>query len=78
AVAQAARLTGDRVRDLAPDLRERLASRIESSPDTKRFARLLRERLSLDVREQALVLAESLPVGLRIAGEDAAPASGTA
>lgn len=73
AVAQAARLTGDRVRDLDPGLRERLAGRLESSPETKRFARLLRERLALDVREQALVLAESLPVGLRIAGEVGGP-----
>lgn len=78
AVAQAGRLTGDRVRDLDPDLRERLARRLESSPDTKRFARLLRERLALDVREQALVLAESLPVGLRIAGEGASPTPGAA
>ena len=78
AVAQAARLTGDRVRDLSPELRERLAARLESSPETRRFARLLRERLELDVREQALVLAESLPVGLRIAGEDAGPATPTA
>jgi hypothetical protein len=75
AVAQAARLTGDRVRDLPPALRERLAARLESAPETKRFARLLRERLALDVREQALVLAESLPVGLRLVGEDAGPAA---
>ncbi len=69
AIAQAARLTGDRVRDLSPELREHLAARLEATPETRKFARLLRERLALDVREQALVLSESLPVGLRLAGE---------
>ena len=69
AIAQAARLTGDRVRDLSPELREYLAARLEATPETRKFARLLRERLALDVREQALVLSESLPVGLRLAGE---------
>ncbi|HZR80725.1 MAG TPA: molecular chaperone DnaK, partial [Candidatus Binatia bacterium] len=77
AVAQVARLTGDRVRDVGPELREKLASRLESEPEGRRLARWLRERVAMDVRDQALVLAESLPIGLRVAdvAADSAPAA---
>jgi len=67
AVGQMARLTGDRARDVAPELRERLAERIASEPEGRRFARWLREVVTIGAQDQALVLAESLPVGLRLA-----------
>lgn len=67
AVAQMARLTGDRARDIDPGLRERLAERLASETEGRRLARWLREVVTIGVQEQALVLAESLPVGLRLA-----------
>ncbi|MEW6269441.1 MAG: hypothetical protein AB1689_09115, partial [Thermodesulfobacteriota bacterium] len=67
AVAQMARLTGDRARDVEPGLRERLAARLASEAEGRRLARWLREVVTIGVQEQALVLAESLPVGLRLA-----------
>lgn len=66
AVGQMARMTGDRARDVEPGLRERLAERIASEPEGRRFARWLREVVTIGVQDQALVLAESLPVGLRL------------
>ena len=67
AVAQIARLTGDRARDVDSALRERLAERIASEPEGRRFARWLREVVAIGAQDRALVLAESLPVGLRLA-----------
>ena len=66
AVGAAGALTGDRERDLDEGLRERLAERIAGEPDGRRFARWLREVVAIGVQDQALVLAESLPVGLRL------------
>ncbi|MBY0277282.1 hsp70 family protein, partial [Candidatus Binatia bacterium] len=63
AVAQMARVTGDRARDVDPALRERLAERIASEPEGRRFVRWLREVVATSAQERALVLAESLPVG---------------
>jgi molecular chaperone DnaK (HSP70) len=68
ALAQVARRTGDRERDLEPELRERVAVRLEAAPDGARAARLVREVIALEEREQARLLDESLPAGLRIAG----------
>jgi len=67
AVAQMARLTGDRARDVDAALRERLAERIAAEPEGRRFARWLREVVAIGAQDRALVLAESLPVGLRLA-----------
>jgi len=66
ALAQVARLTGDRERDLAPALRERVASRLAHEPDGERLARLVREIVPLEAREEARLLDESLPAGLRL------------
>jgi len=67
AVAQMARLTGDRARDVDPALRERLATRLAGESEGRRLARWLREVVTIGAQDQALVLAESLPVGLRLA-----------
>jgi molecular chaperone DnaK (HSP70) len=66
ALAQVARLTGDRERDLDPALRERVARRLESEPGGDRLARLVREVVPLEAREEARLLDESLPAGLRL------------
>jgi len=65
-VAQIARATGDRARDLEPALRERIARRLESAPHGERAARLVREPVPLEAREEARLLDEALPAGLRI------------
>ena len=69
AVAQGSRLTGDRARDLAPDVRELAAARREREGESGRLARWPRERVPMDAQAQALVLAESLPIGLRVVAD---------
>jgi len=66
ALAQIARATGDRARDLDPALRERIARRLEAAPHGARAARLVREVVPLEAREEARLLDEALPAGLRI------------
>jgi hypothetical protein len=67
AVAQVARATGDRERDLDRALRERIARRLEEVADGgPRAARLVREPVALEAREEARLLDEALPAGLRI------------
>jgi hypothetical protein len=66
ALAQIARATGDRERDLDPALRERVARRVETTPHGARAARLVREPVPLEAREEARLLDEALPAGLRL------------
>jgi molecular chaperone DnaK (HSP70) len=66
ALAQVARMTGDRERDLAPALREKVAVRLAREPDGERLARLVREVVPLEARDEARLLDESLPAGLRL------------
>ena len=66
ALAQIARASGDRERDLDPALRERVATRVASAPGGERLARIVREPTALEEREEARLLDESLPVGLRL------------
>ena len=70
AVAQMARRTGDPARDLAPDVATAVAERLQSEPAGKGFARWVREVVPMDASQQALVLSEKLPTGLRIVSED--------
>jgi molecular chaperone DnaK (HSP70) len=67
AVGQIARATGDRERDLDPALRARVAERLGGTPDGARAARLVREVVALEAREQARLLDEALPPGLHLA-----------
>jgi molecular chaperone DnaK (HSP70) len=66
ALAQLARATGDRARDLDPELRERVARRLEDTPNGARAARIVREPVPLEAREEARLLDEALPAGLRL------------
>jgi molecular chaperone DnaK (HSP70) len=66
ALAQVARRTGDRERDLDAAVRERVALRLERETDGARLARLVREVVPLEAREEARLLDESLPAGLRL------------
>ncbi|RMH41682.1 MAG: molecular chaperone DnaK [Deltaproteobacteria bacterium] len=71
-LAQLGRRTGDRARDIDPALRERLAARLEAAPNGERCARLVREVVSLEAREERVALGDSLPPGLRLVADDAA------
>ncbi len=66
AVAQLARMSGDRERDLDPDLRHRVALRVAVVPGGERLARIVREAVALEEKEEARLLDESLPAGLRL------------
>jgi hypothetical protein len=66
ALAQIARASGDRERDLDPAVRERIARRLDALPDGAHLARLVREPVALDARDEARLLDESLPAGLRL------------
>jgi molecular chaperone DnaK (HSP70) len=64
--AQLGRLTGDRARDLAPELRGRLAERLRSYPGGERTAKLVEEVIDLEAREERVAFGDSLPSGLKI------------
>ena len=66
ALMQIARCTGDRTRDLEAALRQRLADRLSPLSSGQRWAKQVLEVVPLEAREQARILDESLPVGLRI------------
>jgi molecular chaperone DnaK (HSP70) len=66
AVTQLARATGDRARDLDAALRERVACRLETGPHGARAARLVREAVPLEAKEEARLMDEALPAGLRL------------
>jgi hypothetical protein len=70
AVVQLARCTGDRSRDLEEDLRQRVAQKLSPLPSGERWAQQVLEVVTLETREQAQILDESLPVGLRIKNEE--------
>ena len=70
AVVQLARCTGDRSRDLDEDLRQQVAEKLASLPSGERWARQVLEVVTLETKEQAQILDESLPVGLRIRNEE--------
>ncbi len=66
AVAQLARLTHDRQRDLEPALRERAAQALARVGDAELWVKLVREGGELSAAEQGRVFGESLPPGLRL------------
>ena len=66
AVAQLARLTHDRARDLDPALRARAAERLAQVPGNDPWVKLVREGGELSASEVGRVFGESLPPGLRL------------
>jgi molecular chaperone DnaK (HSP70) len=66
AAAQLARLSGDRGRDLSDALRSRCLGALAGAGASQRLARLVSEQVDLDVAEQAKILGDSLPLGLRL------------
>jgi molecular chaperone DnaK (HSP70) len=68
AVLQLARLTGDRERDLPPEVRDRLSSWLDLLPGSERFKQLLTqpETILMD-QEEDWIFGEALPAGLVLA-----------
>jgi molecular chaperone DnaK (HSP70) len=64
AVAQIARATGDRARDLPEDVRLRIAGQLEAANAAPGWAAIVREVRVLDEADQHRVFGEALPPGL--------------
>ncbi|MDB5851286.1 MAG: putative chaperone heat-shock protein [Rhodoferax sp.] len=64
AVAQIARATGDRARDLPEDLRLRIAGELHAAHAAPAWAAMVREVRVLDEADQQRVFGEALPPGL--------------
>jgi molecular chaperone DnaK (HSP70) len=66
AIAQLARLTHDRARDLPPELRERAAGALERVSGNEPWVKLIRMGGELEATEANRVFGETLPPGLRL------------
>jgi hypothetical protein len=69
-MAQLGRRTGDRSRDLDPDLRAKLADRLRDLPGGERTAKLVEEIVALEAREERVALGDTLPAGLRLVADE--------
>lgn len=66
AVAQLARRTGDRERDLPEEVREEAARRLAAAGAPDAWVRMTREVLVLSAQDEMRVFGDTLPAGLRI------------
>ncbi len=66
AAAQIARMTGDRSRDIAPELRETVLKRLESANAPHTWIEMVREIVELDNADTGRVFGEALPAGLKL------------
>jgi hypothetical protein len=69
ALAQLARYSGDRVRDLSDNLRERVIARLEQLGADEQVLRPVREFHELEAVQEGQVLGDALPIGLRLREE---------
>jgi hypothetical protein len=67
AAANLARRSGDRTRDIVPELREEVAQRISKVPALAHLAQTVREVMALERKDASRVFGESLPEGLELA-----------
>jgi len=67
AVAQLARLSGDRARDLDEELRARAAAALEKLRAPPEWTRAIREVTALGEKDEQRVFGEALPLGLHLA-----------
>ena len=68
AAAQIARMSGDRSRDLPPDLREQVARRLDAARAPASWAAMVRDAVQLDEADQRRSFGEALPPGLKWLG----------
>ena len=69
ALGQIARVSGDRARDLDPDLREQVIARLAALGADDPTIQPVREFTELESGQQAQALGDALPVGLRLVRE---------
>ena len=69
AATQIARMSGDRARDLAPELREAVARRLSALRAPPSWAAMVREAVQLDEADQKRSFGEALPPGLRLVAQ---------
>ena len=69
-LAQLARRTGDRARDLDEAPRAQLAALLRGMPGGGRAAVLVGQLVELEAREERVALGDTLPAGLRMVPED--------
>ncbi|MDQ3340206.1 MAG: hsp70 family protein [Myxococcota bacterium] len=73
-LAQLARCTGDRTRDLDDATRAKLATAVRSMPGGERAVVLVEQVVALEAREERVALGDTLPAGLRLVIDDDRPA----
>ena len=66
AAAQIARMSGDRTRDLPPELREQVAQRLVTVRAPATWAAMVRDAVQLDEADQRRSFGEALPPGLKL------------
>jgi hypothetical protein len=66
AAAQLARLTGDRMRDLSPELRAKTAQALRAAKAADTWVRMVTEVVALEAADEARALGDTLPAGLRL------------
>jgi hypothetical protein len=66
ALAQLARLTGDRVRDLEPELRARVLEVLRAADASPSWQRMVAEVVAMEAADKARALGDTLPVGLAL------------
>ena len=66
AAVQLCRLTGDRSRDLGDDIRAQTIDALNSANAPAEWGRMLAEVVQLDATDEARVLGDTLPIGLRL------------
>jgi molecular chaperone DnaK (HSP70) len=69
ALAQLARLTGDRSRDLEPELRGRVLDALRAGAAPPSWARMVSEVVALEAADRVRALGDTLPLGLAIGAE---------
>ena len=72
-LAQLARRTGDRSRDLDDATRTTLADFVRALPGGDRAAILVEQVVALEAREERVALGDTLPAGLRLVIDDDRP-----
>lgn len=63
-IVQIARKTGDRSRDLKPDLLSKLFAELSKLPDSERLTTMIKDVVPLERKEQQHLLGDSIPHGL--------------
>jgi len=64
-----ARYTGDRVRDIYPELRERLIRKMKKEKCLEDYIKPVETMLEIRQEEKTMLFGESLPIGLKLSDQ---------